>query len=92
MMMRTLLLICSLATPQADCGPETADTVVQGPEAMSLVECGMHGQAYIAGGALAGYLDKQHYLKVDCSAGRRLRAARMQPVRTSAAVATKAVH
>ena len=75
MMMQTLVLICALATPQADCGPDTADTVVQGPEAMSLVECGLHGQAYIAGGALAGYLDNEHYLKVSCISGRRLRAA-----------------
>ncbi len=72
MMMQTLLLICALATPQANCDPETADTVVQGPEAMSLVECGMHGQAYIAGGALAGYVDDQHYLKISCTSGRRL--------------------
>lgn len=88
MMMQTLVLICALATPQADCDPETADTVVQGPEAMSLVECGLHGQAYIAGGALAGYLDDEHYLKISCTSGRRLgstqaaqRAAQASPTR-----------
>ena len=86
MMMQTLLLICALATPQADCGPKTADMVVQGPEAMGLVECGMHGQAYIAGGALAGYVDNEHYLKVSCTAGRHLRAAALPSVRSTAHV------
>lgn len=79
MMMQTVLLICALATPQADCGLQTADTVVQGPEAASLVECGLHGQAYIAGGALAGYVDDGHYLKVSCTPSPRLRAAGPQP-------------
>ena len=87
MMMQTLLLICALATPQADCGLETADAVIQGPEAMSLVECGLHGQAYIAGGALAGYLDDEHYLKVSCTSGRPLRAAGLQPGRSTAQAA-----
>ena len=86
MMMQTLVLICALATPQADCGPETADTVVQGPEAMSLVECGLHGQAYIAAGALAGYLDNEHYLKISCSSGRRLRATGPAPAQRDAQV------
>jgi len=67
MMMTALLLICALGTPQADCSVDTADAVIQGPDAMSLVECGLHGQAYIAGGALAGYLDDAHYLKVSCT-------------------------
>jgi hypothetical protein len=89
MMMQTLVLICALATPQADCGPDTADTVVQGPEAMSLVECGLHGQAYIAAGALAGYLDKDHYLKVSCISGRRLRTAQPAPVQRAAQVSGK---
>ena len=57
MMMTTLLLICALGTSQADCSIETAEAVIQGPEATSLVDCGLHGQAYIAEGALAGYLD-----------------------------------
>jgi hypothetical protein len=67
MMMKALLLICALGTPQADCSVDTATAVIQGPDAMSLVECGLHGQAYIADGALAGYLDDGHYLKVICS-------------------------
>ena len=88
MMMQTLLLICTLATPQHACGPDTADQVIIGPEAMSLVECGLHGQAYIAGGALASYLDDQHYLKVSCTAGRRVHPAELAPVRSSAALSS----
>jgi hypothetical protein len=83
-MMKTLILICLLGTPHADCTENTADAVIQGPDAMSLIECGMHGQAYVAGGALASYVDDQHYLKVSCTAGRRVRAAGLQPVRSTA--------
>jgi len=67
MMMTAVLLICALSTPQADCSVDTADAVIQGPDATSLVECGLHGQAYIAEGALAGYLDDAHYLKIACT-------------------------
>jgi len=45
---------------------------------MSLVECGLHGQAYIAGGALAGYLDDADYLKVACTSRRISPGAPMQ--------------
>ncbi len=83
-MLKTLILICLLGTAQADCTENTADAVIQGPDAMSLVECGMHGQAYVAGGALAGYVDKEHYLKVSCTAGRRVRAPGLQPIRSAA--------
>ena len=78
MMMNALLLICALSTPQADCSVDTADAVIQGPEAASLVECGLHGQAYIAGGALAGYLDDAHYLKVACTSRQSSRGTPMQ--------------
>ena len=73
MVMTTLLLICALGTSQAECSIDTAEAVIQGPETASLAECGLHGQAYLAGGALASYLDEWHYLKVSCTAGRRLR-------------------
>jgi hypothetical protein len=78
MLMKTLLLICTVGTGHADCSTKTAEAVIQGPDAESLVECGLHGQAYIAGGALAEYLDNGHYLKVACTSGRRLRSADLQ--------------
>jgi hypothetical protein len=69
MLLRTLILICALATPRHDCSIDTAVDVIQGPEAASLVECGLHGQADIAAGAMAGFLDEEHYLKIICTAG-----------------------
>jgi hypothetical protein len=87
-MLKTLILICLLGTAHADCTEDTADAVIQGPDAMSLVECGMHGQAYVAGGALAGYIDDQHYLKVSCMAGRRVRAPGLQQARSAAQAGT----
>jgi hypothetical protein len=75
MMMKTLLLICALGLPRGDCTVETAAAVIQGPEAASLMTCGLHGQAYIAEGALAGYLENGHYLKISCTADTRVRPA-----------------
>lgn len=83
-MMKTLLLICALGTPQPDCSTATAEAVIQGPDATSLVQCGLHGQAYIADGAIAGYLDGAHYLKITCTSGERLRAARNPPIHSAA--------
>jgi hypothetical protein len=82
-MMKTLLLICALGTPQADCSMDTAEAVIQGPDTTSLVQCGLHGQAYIAHGAIAGYLDGAHYLKITCTSGQRLRAPAIQPIRST---------
>jgi hypothetical protein len=79
-MIETLLLICAVGIPQADCTAATAEAVIQGPDAMSLVECGLHGQAYIAEGAIAGYLDGAHYLKVRCSSGQRVQAPVPEPI------------
>jgi hypothetical protein len=75
MLMKTVLLICALGMPRGDCNLETATAVVQGPDTDSFVTCGLHGQAYIAEGALAGYLEDGHYLKVTCSSGSRIRPA-----------------
>ena len=82
-MMKTLLLICALGTPQADCSTATAEAVIQGPDATSLVQCGLHGQAYIAHGAIAGHLDGAHYLKITCTSGERLHTPTAQPVRSA---------
>ena len=70
-----MLLICALGVPHGDCNVETAAAVIQGPEAPNLVTCGLHGQAYIAEGAIAGYLEDGHYLKIACTAGHRVRPA-----------------
>ena len=50
----------------------------------ALVQCGLHGQAYIARGAIAEYLDGAHYLKITCTSGERLQAAPNPPIRSTA--------
>jgi hypothetical protein len=81
-MIKTLLLICTLSMPQADCSAATAEAVIQGPDATSLTQCGLHGQAYIAHGAIAGYLDGGHYLKIACTSGAR-QDALIQPIESA---------
>jgi hypothetical protein len=66
MMLHSLILICAAAVAQPDCAAETAAVVVQGPDVASLATCGLHGQAYLAHTALAGYLQEGHYLKISC--------------------------
>jgi hypothetical protein len=82
-MLKTLLLICTLGTPQAECSIATAEAVIQGPEAVSPLECGLYGQAYIAPGAIAGYLDGAHYLKTVCTWGDRFPAASAEPIQAA---------
>jgi hypothetical protein len=82
-MVKTLVLICSLGISQPDCSTATAEVVIPGPDAMSLVECGLHGQAYIAYGAIADYLDGEHYLKIVCTAGERAPAPPIEPIQTA---------
>lgn len=73
-MMKTLVLICALGVPRADCSVDTAMSVVQGPDAGHLAQCGFLGQAYIASTAIANYLDGEHYMKILCTAGEPVRA------------------
>jgi hypothetical protein len=80
-MMKTLLMICAVATPQPDCSMATADAVIQGHDAASPVQCGLYGQAYIAPGAIAAYLDGKHYLKITCTPEQQFAAPPVQPVR-----------
>jgi hypothetical protein len=82
-MLRTLLLICTVGTPQAECSIDTAEAVIQGPDAMSPLECAFHAQAYIAPGAIAGYLDGAHYLKAVCWSEDRVPAATPEPLQTA---------
>jgi hypothetical protein len=83
--MKTLLLICALGTSHADCSIATAEAVIQGPDAASLGQCGLHAQAYIADGAIAGYLGA-HYLKIACTSGEPPHAVPEPPVHSTAQV------
>jgi hypothetical protein len=62
--MKILILICALEL--SDCSIETATVVIQGPEARTPAQCGLHGQAHLAGTATADYFDDDHYLRVVC--------------------------
>lgn len=73
-MMKTVILICALSMARPDCSTDTAVSVIQGPDAAHLAQCGFLGQAYLASTALANYLDGEHYLKILCTAGGRLEA------------------
>ena len=68
--MTPLILICALSIAQPDCTPATAEVVIQGPEAASLIQCQFVAQAYIAAGPLAVHLDGSTYLKVVCGSAR----------------------
>lgn len=65
--MDVLILICALGIANVDCSTDTATVVVQGPEAGGPATCALHGQAYIAGTAIAEYLRDGHYLKLACT-------------------------
>lgn len=69
--MKTIILICALATLRQDCSVDTATVVVQGPDATNLAQCGFLGQAYLASTSLAAYVDDDHYLKILCTSGHR---------------------
>jgi hypothetical protein len=82
-MLKTLLLICTIGTPQAECSIATAEAVIQRPDAMSPLECGLQAQAYIAPGAIANYFDGAHYLKAICTWGDRFPAAGAEPIQAA---------
>jgi hypothetical protein len=82
-MTKTVPLVCALGTPQAECSMDTAAAVIQGPDTTSLVRCGLHGQAYIAPGAIAGYLDGAHDLKITCTWGQPVRTPALAPIRSA---------
>ena len=68
-MMMTTILICAIGVAQPDCSTETAQTVIQGPKANDLAQCGFLGQAYLANTAFADDIDGEHYLKILCTVG-----------------------
>lgn len=64
--MKTLILVCAMGVTQPDCSIATATAVIQGPEAAGPMQCGLHGQAYVASTAIAEYMKDGHYLKIAC--------------------------
>jgi hypothetical protein len=60
-----VILVCALATARADCTPETAIDVTQGPRVESELMCGKLGQAVLAGTAIAPR-EGIEYVKISC--------------------------
>jgi hypothetical protein len=81
--MKRLLLICALGMPRADCSVATAEAVIQGPESGSLVPCGSMVKPTSHHGAITGYLDGTHYLKITCASDRPRPAPPASPVESA---------
>ena len=60
-----VILICSLSVSHADCQPDTALDVVQGPRVSRETDCGFMGQAAIATTAIVPRPDEE-YAKIIC--------------------------
>jgi hypothetical protein len=69
-MFKVLILVCAAGLPQPDCQTNTAIDVIRGPRAMSAVECGIHGQAYVAETALISGIERS-YVKIRCTPVRK---------------------
>ena len=64
-MFQILILVCSVGVAPADCQPETAIDIINGPSVASEVTCGLHGQAYIAQTSLRPRAANE-YVKIKC--------------------------
>ncbi|WP_193370275.1 hypothetical protein [Pelagibius marinus] len=65
-MFKVLILVCSTALAPSECQVDSAVSVINGPEAPDARLCGLNGQAYLAGTALAARHEDE-YVKVKCS-------------------------
>jgi hypothetical protein len=63
-MVKVVILVCALSLPRAECQPETARAVVQGPEATNATMCMFRGQAFLAGSAIE--VGRNEWVKVLC--------------------------
>ncbi len=63
-MVKVVILVCALSLPRAECQPETARAVLQGPDAGNAVTCMSRGQAFLAGSAIK--VGRNEWVKVLC--------------------------
>jgi len=63
-MFKVLILVCSIGLAPQDCGRSNAIDVIVGPTASNELVCGLSGQAYVAGTAIAP--TEGSYLKIQC--------------------------
>jgi hypothetical protein len=64
-MFKTIVLICSLATPGQDCDQKTAVDILEVQDSPSSQRCGFLGQSQIATTSVAPEPGKQ-YMKILC--------------------------
>ena len=65
-MLKMLILVCSASLSPADCQPETAIDIIQGPQVASVFECGMASQVMAAQTSFLRHAPNE-YMKVKCS-------------------------
>ena len=77
-MLKMLILVCSTSLSPADCQPETALDIIQGPQVASVFECGMASQAVAAQTSILRHAPDE-YMKVKCSRLKEANAASNGP-------------
>jgi hypothetical protein len=78
-MLKMLILVCSTSLSPADCQPETAIDIIQGPQVASVFECGMASQVMAAQTSVLRHAPDE-YMKVKCSRVKVADAASNDPV------------
>jgi hypothetical protein len=78
-MLKMLILVCSANLSPADCQPETALDIIQGPQVASVFECGMASQVMAAQTSILRHAPDE-YMKVKCSRLKVADAASSKPV------------
>jgi hypothetical protein len=68
-MLKVILLVCAPNIAPADCHPDTALYLMNGPPAGNEVMCGMQSQAYLAETWIGQSLAEGEYLKIVCQRG-----------------------
>jgi hypothetical protein len=77
-MLKMLILVCSASLSPADCQPETAIDIIQGPQVASVFECGMASQVMAAQTSILRHAPDE-YMKVKCSRVKVTDAASSEP-------------
>jgi hypothetical protein len=60
-----LILVCAASLSHSECQPETALTMIRGPQVQNELMCGFLGQTTLASGAVAPRPDRE-YAKIMC--------------------------
>jgi hypothetical protein len=64
-MLQILILVCSTSLSSVECQIETAHDIINGPQVVSIFECGRQGQSLLARTATLGRAEND-FVKVVC--------------------------